>query len=375
MARVVLEHLTKHFFARGHPMVAAVEDVNLTVADGELLVLLGPSGAGKSTVLRLLAGLEEPTRGTMAINGVVVNDLSPKDRDLALVLQHPALLPHLTARANLGFGLKLRRFPPAEIAARTLAAADRLHLRDCLDRLPRALSGGERQRVAIARALVRQPRVLLLDEPLAHLDAALRRQLRGELARLHHQLGTTMIYVTHDQAEAMTLADRIAVLRAGTLQQVGAPLEIYQRPANVFVAGFLGSPPMNLIPGRLGARHGALDFIAPAHSETTEGLVLRLPASHAQRLQPWADRDLVLGLRPEHLALSAADSPPQRGFTAVVQRVEPLGAETLVSVAWGATELAARVSPTWTGRPGQRLPLAFTLEAANYFDAATGTAI
>jgi multiple sugar transport system ATP-binding protein len=245
VARVVIENLTKVFNGPAREDIRAVDSVSLAVEDQEFLALVGPSGCGKSTTLRLISGLEEPTHGTISIEGKIVNEVAPKDRDVAMVFQNHALFPHLSAYENMAFGLKLRKFPRAEIEKRVMEAAELLALKGCLRRQPQELSGGQRQRVAIGRAIVRRPRVFLFDEPLSNLDAPLRAQLRAEIARLHTQLRATMIYVTHDQVEAMTLGDRVAVMQAGVLQQVGRPEEIYRCPANPFVSAFIGALPMN----------------------------------------------------------------------------------------------------------------------------------
>ena len=260
MAQVVLDHLTKVFQGPGRESIRAVDDACLVVEDKELLVLVGPSGCGKTTNLRLIAGLEEPTTGTISINGQVVNDLPPKARDIAMVFQNHALYPHMSAYDNMAFGLTLRHHPKAEISKRVKDAAQILELTACLDRKPAALSGGQRQRVALGRAIVRQPKLFLLDEPLSNLDAQTRLQMRAEIARLHTRLAATMIYVTHDQVEALTLGHRIAVLKAGVIQQVADPMTVYQQPANLFVAGFIGSPPMNFFHGTLLAKGGMFCF-------------------------------------------------------------------------------------------------------------------
>src|SRR5690349_3162430 len=257
MAKVIVNHVYKIYPAEKGTNVTAVEDVNLEIADREFVVLVGPSGCGKSTTLRMIAGLEEISRGDIYIGDRRVNDVAPKDRDIAMVFQNYALYPHMSVYDNLAFGLKLRKYPKSEIKKRVNDAAGILGIEDLLDRQPKALSGGQRQRVAVGRAIVRQPKVFLFDEPLSNLDAKMRVQTRSELVRLHRRLKATMIYVTHDQAEAMTMGDRIVVLRDGHVQQIAAPIEIYNRPLNAFVAGFIGSPPMNLLRGQVVAENGS----------------------------------------------------------------------------------------------------------------------
>jgi len=292
MAEVVLENVTKVFPGN----VEAVKDFDLHVGDAEFIVLVGPSGCGKSTTLRMVAGLEEITRGIIRIGGKIVNDVAPKSRDIAMVFQNYALYPHMTVYKNLAFALKLRGFPKKEIDARVRDAAKILDIHELLSRRPKALSGGQRQRVAVGRAIVRKPKAFLFDEPLSNLDAKLRVEMRAELKRLHHQLHTTTIYVTHDQEEAMTLGDRIAVMKDGLLQQYGSPLEVYGRPVNRFVAGFVGTPPMNFLDGRLISQDGAIWF--------DEGSCrIRLPAEKAAGLDGWVGKDVVLGVRPEAMDL------------------------------------------------------------------------
>jgi len=359
MGRVVLTNLVKTYPDKQGPGVTAVKGVSLTVEDGEFMVLVGPSGCGKSTTLRMIAGLEEISSGTAAIDGRVVNDVHPKDRDIAMVFQNYALYPHMTVRENMAFGLKLRQLPAPEIAARVAAASALLGLDPYLERLPKALSGGQRQRVAVGRAIVRQPKVFLFDEPLSNLDAKMRVSMRAEIAKLHARLGATMIYVTHDQVEAMTMGDRICVMLDGEIQQVAAPLELYQHPANLFVAGFIGSPPMNLLKGRLAAAGDALAFVedspaAPLH--------LPLPAAVATRLRAHAGQPVILGLRPEHLAADPA------GAELTVELSEPMGAETYATLRTGAHTLTARLPAHLHPQPGEKFRCAFDLAHAHCFD-------
>ena len=301
MAEVSLRGVSK-VYRRGDS--AAVESFNLEVGDGEFLVLVGPSGCGKSTTLRMVAGLELPTTGTISIGGRDVTSLPPKDRDIAMVFQNYALYPHMTVEENMAFALRLRGVPKAERERRVASAAEALGLGPYLDRLPKALSGGQRQRVALGRAIVREPAVFLFDEPLSNLDAKMRVEMRAEIIRLHHRLGATMIYVTHDQTEAMTMGERIVVMNRGRIQQVAPPMELYERPANPFVAGFIGTPPMNLFP---------MGTLSPLR---------------------------IVGLRPEHIRLERlGGSAPKSGNETVVDFVEPLGPETLVHVLFGPTRL------------------------------------
>ncbi len=365
MARVELQNLSKAFPGpRGEP-VWAVRRAGLAVADGEFLVLVGPSGAGKSTLLRLIAGLEDVTEGNILIDGQSMNGVDPKDRDIAMVFQNHALYPHFTARENMAFGLKLRKFPQPEIERRVREAAVMLGLEPCLDRKPAALSGGERQRVALGRALVRQPKVFLFDEPLSNLDARMREQLRAELLRLHQRLGATMICVTHDQADAMTLGDRIAVLRDGVIQQVAAPLDLYRQPANLFVAGFIGSPPMNFFRGQLARRDGAVWFEASGG-----GLSWPLPEGQAQRRANRVGQGVILGLRPEHIACGGNSTG-----TAIVEVAETTGAQTDLYLKSGGLSFVARVPASESWKAGDAVPFRFDLAQAHFFDPATETAL
>jgi multiple sugar transport system ATP-binding protein len=379
VARVVIEHLTKVFPGPRGEAVRAVDDVSLAVEEGELLVLVGPSGCGKTTTLRLIAGLEDPDGGAVSIGGRIVNSVPPKDRDIAMVFQNHALYPHMTAAENIAFGLKLRGFARPEIAGRVKEAAEMLGLTDCLERRPDALSGGQRQRVALGRALVRRPGLFLFDEPLSNLDARMRLQMRAELSRLHRQLAATMILVTHDQIEAMTLGGRIAVMKDGALQQVAAPLDIYRRPINLFVAGFIGSPPMNFFHGALARRDNALLFEEHngANARIPNGLVLRLETAAAARLADYAGRDVVLGVRPEDITqrLSPSDPPPGQTIEAAIEVIEPMGAETYLHLAGGGRPFVARIPATADVHINQRIPVVFDLRHAHFFDPATGNAI
>ena len=366
-AVVELERIAKTFGdvrkKRGEPPAPVVREVSLQIAAGEFLVLVGPSGCGKSTLLRIIAGLETPTSGLVKIDGRVVNDTPPKDRDIGMVFQSYALYPHMRVRDNLAFGLVLRGAPKPEIAARVDEAARTLALDGLLDRYPKELSGGQRQRVAIGRAIVREPKVFLFDEPLSNLDAALRVQMRAELGALHRRLGTTMVYVTHDQVEAMTLATRIAVLHRGILQQVGTPLELYEHPANRFVAGFIGSPAMSFLDGEIVERGGGPTFVSRATTFALSGVGVpaRLPLGPA-----------TVGLRPQAMRLAAPEGGMVRG---TVEVVEPMGWETFVHVATEGDEAATRLvvhcagAPPFGLRAGDPVGVSFELGRAHLFGA------
>jgi multiple sugar transport system ATP-binding protein len=365
MARVILENLVKTFPAADKSAAfTAVKGINLTVEDGEFMVLVGPSGCGKSTTLRMIAGLEEISGGTIRIEGQVVNDVLPKDRDIAMVFQNYALYPHMSVYDNLAFGLKLRQLPKSEIDARVRSAAELLGLADLLDRKPKALSGGQRQRVAVGRAIVRRPKVFLFDEPLSNLDAKMRVQMRAEIARLHARLGATMIYVTHDQVEAMTMGDRICVMREGRIEQVAEPLDLYQRPASLFVAGFIGSPAMNFLRGTLVRAGDSLHFVEQGGAA---GHRLALPSRLALAAQPLEGKPMVLGARPEHVQLVAAGVPA--GHPCTVELAEPMGAETFLHLKSAASTLVARVEPGGSHRLGTPVHVAFDVEKIHLFDA------
>lgn len=339
----------------------AVHGASFGIADGELMVLVGPSGCGKSTLLRMVAGLEEISAGTLSIGGRVVNDVAPKDRDIAMVFQNYALYPHMTVAENLAFGLKLRGYDKAEVARRVQAAADMLGLDGMLDKLPRAMSGGQRQRVALGRALVREPAVFLLDEPLSNLDAKLRHSVRTEIAQLHRKLGTTMIYVTHDQVEAMTLGQRIVVLNDGAIQQIDTPMALYERPANLFVAGFLGSPAMNTLRGRL-------QVAADGRFELGMGEGERIPLGRPPIAPDWSGREVVVGIRPEHLQPAGGET----AFAAVIESIEPVGNEMFVNLRLGARPLVMRVPPQALPAVGERIGVAVASASLHFFDAASG---
>ena len=374
MAEIRLEGIEKRF----PDGTQAVRPTSLTIADGELFILVGPSGCGKSTLLNLIVGLERPTAGAILVNGRAVTESDPKDRNMAMVFQSYALYPHMTVRQNIAFPLRLARLPKAEIAERVAETARLLELGALLDRKPAALSGGQRQRVAMGRAIVRRPAAFLLDEPRSNLDARLRGQMRAELLRLQRLLGTTTVYVTHDQTEAMTLGDRVAVLDRGEVQQVGAPRELYERPANLFVAGFVGSPPMNLLPARIDGERLYLPMVD-----------VPLPPALGGQLGNSERRELVAGIRPEHIADAAtADGPSGAVFSARVEMVEWLGAEVLVHCqltgagpgalaaapeGQGAgARLVARVTPESRVAAGESIRLSVAAERISLFDAASG---
>jgi multiple sugar transport system ATP-binding protein len=363
MAEVVLQNVNKNF-----DEVYAVKDVNLSIRDKEFMVLVGPSGCGKTTTLRMVAGLESISSGRILIDDKVINELSPMDRDIAMVFQNYALYPHMSVYDNMAFGLKMRKFARADIAQRVQEAAEILGMQELLKRKPRQLSGGQRQRVALGRAIVRHPQVFLFDEPLSNLDAKLRVQMRVELKKLHHRLGTTAIYVTHDQVEAMTLGDRVVVMRDGLVQQVGEPLELYNQPANRFVAGFLGSPAMNFATVTMREADGAL-------WAEDDGIRIKVPGQISGRLGRYAGKQVTMGIRPEDLHLATGDDPLELGFEAEVEVVEKLGSEILLDVAVGHNTMVAAVEPSVRVNILDRLRLALNPERLHFFDAASEAVI
>jgi multiple sugar transport system ATP-binding protein len=358
MATVELQNLSK-IYEGG---VKAVDNANISVGDKEFLVLVGPSGCGKTTTLRCIAGLEEITDGELSIDGTRMNDVAPKDRDIAMVFQNYALYPHMSVYENMAFGLKIRKYPRSEIETRVRDAAQILDIEELLDRKPKALSGGQRQRVAVGRAIVRKPKVFLFDEPLSNLDAKLRVQMRAELASLHTRLQATMVYVTHDQVEAMTMGDRIVVMRDGLIQQIGTPLALYNTPVNRFVAGFIGSPPMNIMKVNLKESGGGL-VIEEA------GFQIEVAAAHQDRLRSHVGRDLFMGIRPEDLTY--AEGARGGAITASVDVVEPLGAETHIYLTVGSNQLIARVGPEVDVRVGTEIALSPNMDRVHYFDLET----
>jgi len=370
MANVSIENLVKIYPEKGGPGTRVIHGINLEVRDGEFTVLVGPSGCGKSTILRMIAGLEEISGGTISIDGRVVNNLPPRDRDIAMVFQNYALYPHMTVYDNMAFGLKLRKLPKAEIDARVREAATMLGLEPYLERRPKALSGGQRQRVAVGRAIVRNPKVFLFDEPLSNLDARMRVSTRTDISKLHARLGATMIYVTHDQAEAMTMGDRICVLKDGRIQQVAAPLDLYNRPDNLFVAGFIGSPPMNFFNGAVQKAGDSLCFVAGG--ATGASLRISLNADMARRVSSHIGKPIVLGIRPEDVSTtSATPFPPQWNAEARVDVAEHMGSETLLYLTTGDTAFIARMRPTEHYSSGQKLTVTFDPDKIHFFDAVT----
>jgi multiple sugar transport system ATP-binding protein len=363
MARVLIRNLNKMY-----DEVHAVKDVNLEIRDKEFMVLVGPSGCGKTTTLRMVAGLESITSGQVLIGDVVVNELPPMDRDIAMVFQNYALYPHMSVYDNMAFGLKMRKVDRAEIGKRVQAAAEILGMQDYLKRKPRQLSGGQRQRVALGRAIVRQPQVFLFDEPLSNLDAKLRVQMRVELKKLHNRLNTTAVYVTHDQVEAMTLGDRVVVMKDGLVQQVGEPLELYNAPANRFVAGFIGSPAMNFAGVRVRDADGGL-------KADNAGFDIDIPAEIGQRLRPYAGRDVTIGIRPEDLQVANGSHPPGLCFDALVEVVERLGPEILLDLQVGEQTMVAAVEPTVRAKRGDKIRFALRPERLHFFDTTSEAAI
>ena len=363
MASVTFQSVTKRFGD-----VTAVDRLDLEIADKEFLVLVGPSGCGKSTTLRMLAGLEEATEGQIMIGERVVNDLPPRDRDIAMVFQSYALYPHKSVYENLAFGLRNRRVPRADIHRRVQGVAELLEITDLLQRPPRHLSGGQRQRVALGRAIVREPAVFLMDEPLSNLDAQLRVTMRAELIKLHEQLATTIVYVTHDQVEALTMGTRIAVLRDGILEQIGTADDLYGAPKNRFVAGFIGSPAMNFVPGRIEVRGGVPGFAVGAQSLPLHAVPQAALGSAAS--------GVLLGIRPEHCELRRDGDDASRTDPAVdIVFVEPMGGEALIGLDLEGNQISARVDSRQKFRTGERVSLAIDAEQAHLFDPETGNAI
>ena len=366
MADVALRKVVKRY-----DDVEAVRGIDLDIADHEFIVLVGPSGCGKSTTLRMIAGLEDISDGDIMIGGDVVNDVPPKDRDIAMVFQNYALYPHMTVAENMSFGLRLKHFPKAEIKARVTEAARLLDITDLIDRKPKQLSGGQRQRVAMGRAIVRNPKVFLFDEPLSNLDAKLRVQMRIEIKKVHQKVRTTTVYVTHDQVEAMTLADRVVVMNKGRIEQIGTPNELYHKPATRFVAGFIGSPAMNFIPCRLEDVGGALQI------RLTDRIAFALPQARAARYNalPRTDK-LLLGLRPEHLTESHAHlGPGVETFDTVLDVTEPMGMETLVYFGLDGTPVCGRVDPNAGAKDGAPMRLAMDLNNMHLLNEETGAVL
>ncbi len=374
MASLSLKGIYKKYAAG----VVAVSDFNLEIKDKEFIILVGPSGCGKSTTLRMIAGLEEITEGELYIGNRLVNDIAPKDRDIAMVFQNYALYPHMTVFDNMAFGLKLRKTPKDEIKRRVEEAARVLDIAHLLDRKPKALSGGQRQRVALGRAIVREPQVFLLDEPLSNLDAKLRAQMRTELSKLHAKLGTTFIYVTHDQTEAMTMGDRIVVMKDGFIQQVDAPQVLYTKPCNMFVAGFLGSPQMNFIDSKLVKQDGKfmVEF-GTEDTKTTRGVKYYIPLPDSKNeggvLDEYVGKEIVMGIRPEdvHNEPRLLEEYADCKVNANVEVTELMGAETFLYLNVEGFNFTARVEPTSTARPGDTIEIAIENNKIHLFDKET----
>ena len=374
MANVVFANVYKRY---GN--VTAVTDLNLEVKDKEFMVLVGPSGCGKSTALRMIAGLEEISDGTISIGERVVNNVAPKDRDIAMVFQNYALYPHMNVFENMAFALKLRRMPKADIQKRVKESADLLQIGHLLERKPRQLSGGQRQRVALGRAIVREPQVFLMDEPLSNLDAKMRVQTRAEISKLHQRLQTTMVYVTHDQVEAMTMGSRISVMKDGLLQQVDTPRNIYNNPANMFVAGFVGSPPMNFITMNVEQTDDTL-HLTNADTAIDQPIRLRVPIRYKGALEPYTGKSIIFGLRPQDIhdarfsqsMLDEGDDPED--FARVktkVDVVEPMGSEINLYLLAGQTSLLANVDPRTEVEPGYALDVSLNMDRMHAFDPET----
>jgi len=363
MAEVALRNIVKTF-----DRTPAVAGIDLDISDREFVVLVGPSGCGKTTTLRMIAGLEEATSGEIYIGDQLVNDVPPKDRDIAMVFQNYALYPHMTVYENMSFGLRLKKFPKPEIKERVENAARILDITDLLGRRPKQLSGGQRQRVAMGRAIVRNPKVFLFDEPLSNLDAKLRVQMRTEIKKVHQKVTTTTVYVTHDQIEAMTLADRVVVMNGGKIEQIGTPNDVYHHPKTRFVAGFIGSPAMNFIPCRLVDGNGT----AGLSVKLSDKLSFPVPEARVARYRPQAGRDLLFGLRPEDVIEKRGELPPGRAtFEAQLDVVEPMGMETMVYFVVDGTEVCGRVNPAAAGKAGETMPLVADLNHMHLIDPKT----
>jgi multiple sugar transport system ATP-binding protein len=356
MAEVTLKNLVKVYPGN----VEAVKDIDLTIHNREFMVLVGPSGCGKSTTLRMIAGLEEITKGVVTIGDRVVNDIPPKDRDIAMVFQNYALYPHMTVYDNMAFGLKLRKFKKSDIRRRVVDAAKILGIEEFLERRPKQLSGGQRQRVAVGRAIVRKPEAFLFDEPLSNLDAKMRVQMRTEISKLHTQLETTMIYVTHDQTEAMTMGDRICVMRDGLIQQVADPITLYNSPANLFVAGFIGTPPMNFFTGTIVKKENDFFF----KEDTFE---LKLLDSWKDKIASYAGQEVIFGIRPEDVNWSKAHSEDTAKLKADIEVIEPMGAETYLYLNTGVNSFIARVEAQRRFKVGDSIDIPLFMPKAHIF--------
>ncbi|SFN52313.1 ABC transporter ATP-binding protein [Variovorax sp. OV329] len=364
MASVNLKELAKEFGSN-----RIVQGINLDIAHNEFIALLGPSGCGKSTTLRMIAGLESVSSGEVLVDGLVVNDLAPKDRDIAMVFQDYALYPHMSVYDNMSFGLSIQRVPKSEIHERVLAAAQALNIANLLDRKPKELSGGQRQRVAMGRAIVRRPKVFLFDEPLSNLDTKLRAQMRTEIKRLHQQVATTVIYVTHDQVEAMTLADRIVLLRGGLIEQVGTPDQIYNHPASMFVAGFIGSPSMNFVPGVLTQDASAV------HLDCGPPVTLSLSTEQTLRYRAHGGRRVIVGIRPENILPASGRGEGGADLCPILDMIEPLGSDTLVFFQLGEAQVVARLPPSTRAARGTSMALQVDAQQLHLFDPGTEKAL
>jgi multiple sugar transport system ATP-binding protein len=375
MPRLVLDQLTKSFSGADGKPIPAVAGVSLTVAPGALLAVVGPSGCGKTTLLRLIAGLETPDAGRIFLADTDVTRQPPVARDVAMVFQSHALFPHFTARENIAFGLRLRGTAPAEQARRVGELAEVLGVANCLERRPAGLSGGERQRVALARALIREPKILLLDEPFSQLDAALRRQLQAELPGWRTRFRPTTVLVTHDQAEALALGDHVAVLDRGVVQQVGSPADIYTRPANRFVATFIGAPPMNLWAGAIARRDGHLVFVSAPAGPTLPELIVPLEEAEAGRVGNFGGREILLGVRPEQIAVMPIAAAETAALVGTVESARYTGAETIYDVTLSGRKWVVRLAPGMKVEIGQRVALRCAWSHARIFDPVTGVAL
>jgi len=361
MAQVILKNVTKKFGE-----VTVVKDVNLQIQDKEFCVLVGPSGCGKTTTLRMIAGLEEITNGEIWIDDILVNDIPPKERDIAMVFQNYALYPHMNVYDNMSFGLKIKKYPKNEIDRRTQEAAGILAIQQLLDRKPKELSGGQKQRVAVGRAIVRKPKVFLFDEPLSNLDAKLRVQMRAELKKLHERLQTTIIYVTHDQVEAMTLGDKIVVMKDGVIQQIGDPLTVYDHPANKFVAGFIGSPPMNFIDVKIIRKNSDIWL-------DEEKFDVKLPDEMIEQVKEYINKEVILGIRPEHIydKLYSTLGTPENTLSATVDVVELLGSQKILHLTTGKSNFVCVVDAHNQAEENQDIEVVFNMDKIHLFDKET----
>ncbi len=367
MARVSIKDLSKVYGGGKAPLVQAVKNIDLDIQSGEFMVLVGPSGCGKSTTLRMIAGLEDPTEGSISIGDTVVNDVLPKDRDIAMVFQNYALYPHMTVFNNMAFSLKLRKFPKQEIKERVEQAAKKLGIEKLLQRKPKELSGGQRQRVAVGRSIVRQPKVFLFDEPLSNLDAKMRVSMRAEISKLHTSLDATMIYVTHDQTEAMTMGDRITVMKDGSIMQIAKPMELYNQPANLFVAGFIGSPSMNFFNGSISTKDSLSIFIED--NPTANALEIILPISLAEKAKSCAITKVTLGIRPEDIIIEKNHSA--RSLQAQLEVYEPMGAEAYLYLNTGENSFVARTDNASSFETNSSIHFSFIPEKLHLFDSET----